>query len=289
MATAQDDLEEYKKAIRMKFEDEKTKEYSSFLISPSRAKLRKLCLERMKNNNNPDDLNSFNLFLGFEFSLSNQNKLKAQNDKFRPIEDFFKGKSDLTEVETVNIAAILVNFNLRPFRKFSRVAINNQKDHEEEVQNNIGLQSLKSEELQPQTENYKPVNSTFKKRIAIASFILLSAFGVKQTIFKDKDCMQWQENHFERLECDCEIKSLKSSNPIIAYNENDSELRKITPCDTTKFFIYGKARIWYHKVSSEEIECFDRSGNHPILTDKTLKPITPYMVNKYLSNLESCK
>lgn len=288
MTSKQDDLEEYKKAIRKKFEDEKTKEYSSFLLSPSRAKLRKLCQERMKNNANADDLRSFSLFLGFEFSLTNPNKLKTQNDKFRPIETFLKGESDLTDMEGVNIAAILVDFNPRPFRKFSKIIINGQEDIEEEIENKLTLQGIKGEVLQELPEKVKASNNSFKKRIAIGSFILLSAFGMKQTIFKDKDCMQWQEDHFERLECDCEIKSLASNNPVIAYNENNFELRKIIPCDTTKFFAYNKARIWYHKINSNEIECFNMGGTHPI-TDKMLKPISPYMVKKYLSNLGSCK
>lgn len=281
--TTQDGLEEYKKAIRLKFEQEKTKEYSSFLFVPSRAKLRKLCLERMKKNSNPDDLNSFYLFLGFEFSVSNINKLKAQNDKFRPIETFFKGETDLTDVEAVNIAAVLVDFNPRPFRKFSRKNISGQ-DSDDQFEEETALQEKPSEELQPliQTEQKPKPKNSLKQRIAIGSFIVLSAFGVKQTIFKDKECMQWQKDHYERVACDCEIDSLASSTKIFAFDEQKVHLRKFTPCDTTQFFMYDKPLVWYHKVSSGEIEYFNRSGNHPV-TDEELKPITKYMIKKYLS------
>ena len=68
MTTKHDALEEYKKAIRLKFEEEKGKEYSSFLIVPSRAKLRQLCIERLKHNNSIDDLKSFEIFLVFSLN-----------------------------------------------------------------------------------------------------------------------------------------------------------------------------------------------------------------------------
>lgn len=113
-------LELYKKAIRAKFEIEKDGVHSDFLISPSRAKLRKFCLEIFKLNQNPNDLVIFSSFFKFDFSPTCSGKLKDQTDKFRPIETFFKGETDLSDIEAVNMAAILVDFQPRPYLKFAK-------------------------------------------------------------------------------------------------------------------------------------------------------------------------
>jgi hypothetical protein len=99
-------LEDYKSAVKLKYEFEKIGSHSSFLLNPSGAKLRKLCGELFTNNTRTDDLKCFSTFFQFDFSLNCSNKLKEQTDKFRPIETFFKGETDLTDIEAVNIAAI---------------------------------------------------------------------------------------------------------------------------------------------------------------------------------------
>jgi hypothetical protein len=82
-------LEDYKAAVKLKYECEKIGSYSSFLLNPSRAKLRKLCGELFMNNASTDDLKSFSAFFQFDFSLNCSNRLKDQTDKLRPIETFF--------------------------------------------------------------------------------------------------------------------------------------------------------------------------------------------------------
>ena len=114
----QNDFEAYKKAVKLRYEEEKNGNYSSFLLQPSRANLRKLCVERLKENPSLDDLNSFKIFIGFEFKPENRNKLKEETDRFRTIENFLKGSSDSNDVEVINLAAILVDFTPRPFLKF---------------------------------------------------------------------------------------------------------------------------------------------------------------------------
>ena len=63
MITNQNKLEAYKLAIQLKFDEEKNKNYAPFLMKPSRANLRNLCLERMKDNTSQNDLNSFQFML----------------------------------------------------------------------------------------------------------------------------------------------------------------------------------------------------------------------------------
>lgn len=295
MNTKQDLLEKYKKAIRLKFEEEKTKDYSSFLTSPSRAKLRQLCIERFKDNSNSDDLKSFSLFFGFDFSLNIQNRLQSQTDKFRPIETFLKGKTDLTDIEGINIAAILVDFNPRPFRIFT-----NDKNYNKNVDiiltestssKNVSSEKsiVKENELNISIKNDNSTKSfiknILKKKTTIGLISLIGLFSIgyttKNIISPNPQCMQWQKNHYEIVDCSSENQQgLIKQNDIIPYNENQSKLIKIEVSDTTTFFKNGKSLYWYCKVNGKP-EFFNTHGIHPE-TGIGLKRVSKYIINKYV-------
>ena len=113
-------LKEYKKAIKRKYELEKEGEYFDYLYSPSRGKLRDFCWLIFEDNPTQDDLNVFRNLFGLDFDHTKKKKFKEQKDKFRPIETFFKGETDLTNIDAINLAAIMVGFELRPFKKFNK-------------------------------------------------------------------------------------------------------------------------------------------------------------------------
>ncbi|QOG04268.1 hypothetical protein [Flavobacterium sp. MDT1-60] len=112
-------LEEYKKAIKIKYETEKEGEYFDYLYSPSRGKLRDLCWLIFENNPTQDDLNVFRNLFCLDFDHTKKNKFKEQKDKFRPIETFFKGETDPLNIDAINLAAVIVDFQPRPFKKFN--------------------------------------------------------------------------------------------------------------------------------------------------------------------------
>ncbi|QOG04398.1 hypothetical protein [Flavobacterium sp. MDT1-60] len=111
-------LKEYKKAIKIQYEIEKKGKYFDYLHSPSRGKLRDFCWLIFENNPTKDDLNVFRNLFSLDFDHTKKNKFKEQKDKFRPIETFFKGETDPANIDAINMAAILVDFEPRPFKKF---------------------------------------------------------------------------------------------------------------------------------------------------------------------------
>lgn len=286
-------LEDYKNAIRAQYEMEKLGNNSSLLLNPSRAKLRNLCFELFKDNPSKDDLMSFSSFFGFEFSVTNFNTLKGLTDKFRPIETFFKRETDLMDIEGVNIAAILVGFTPRPYLKFSKteelidkplvdkeievihlseVDVNNEIEEEEiiEEQTCQSVRSVKNKE-----------NILFNKPIIIAAFSILfiSCFGFFS--LSKSECMQWQNDHYEIVDCEdgrVGIVNLFSKVPL---DENMLHFKRIQVCDTTTFFKYEKPIVWYCKKGNE-LEFFNSPGFNPE-NDKPLRPITQYMIDKYVS------
>jgi hypothetical protein len=273
MTTNQDSIEAYKKAIRLQYEVEKNKMYSSFLLSPSRAQLRNLCIERLKNSDNLDDLKSFSLFFGFEFNSGNLNRLKSQTDKFRPIETFFKGVTDLSDIEGMNLASILVDYKSRPFRKFI----------------NSDCVSFEGDKIKPNTLSFvgeiHNQSRNLMSRLGIGAVVVFSVLtlgyiGKDLALPNKKECMQWQENGYVMVECNSEKQELISQNEVRLYDRVSFELKKIKVCDTTVFFNGDKATVWYCKVNGQP-EFFTNYGIHP-LTGKALKPITKYIINKYV-------
>ncbi|WP_264524861.1 hypothetical protein [Flavobacterium sp. N502536] len=114
-----DPFEEYKKAVKKKYEIEKNSGHSFYLSNPTRGRLRNLCWELfLQQNRNQDDLTVFSSLLGLAFDVNKKNNFDRQIDKFRPIDNFFKGESDPANMDVVNMAAILVDFKARPFNKF---------------------------------------------------------------------------------------------------------------------------------------------------------------------------
>ena len=277
----QNDFEAYKKAIKQHYEKEKNGYYSSFLLKPSRANLRNLCVERLKENATTDDLNSFKIYIGFEFKPENKNKLKDETDRFRAIENFLKGSSESNDLETINLTAILVDFSPRPFLKFVR-SINGEKDAVIEENTTAGVKDEK-EEINISTE--KKSKRKGKLIYGLLGFTALFSIGytAKDLVLPEKECMQWQNNHYELVECDSEINSLYSTSSIIPFDENTFGIQKLPVCDTTTFFKGGKAVIWYCKVTSDSLEYFNRPGFHPI-SEKSLRPVTDYIINKYVKN-----
>lgn len=284
MTTRTESLEAYKKAIKAHYEFEKQGKYSSFLISPSRAKLRQLCEERLKESNDKEDKLSFNLVFGFEYEAANRNRLKSLTDKFRPIETFLKGETDLSDIEAINITALLIDFKPRPFRVFNTKSFGVQLENE-----NYKIEELtinNQETNKPSIKSHLSESSkNFKKKIAIGflGVIGLTSIGytAKNMIAPDPQCMQWQKNHYEVVNCTNENQQgLLKQYDIIPFDENQSKLIKIEVSDTTTFFKNGNSLYWYCKVNGKP-EFFNTHGVHPE-TGKALKPVTGYIVNKYI-------
>lgn len=137
-------LEQYKKAIRNKYEIEKEGEYFDYLYSPSRGKLRDFCWLIFENNATQDDLNVFRNLFSLDFDHTKKNKFKEKKDKFRPIETFFKGETDPSNIDAINMAAILVDFQPRPFKNFNKMCrIEDAKQIESTVKAKIAVKPEK--------------------------------------------------------------------------------------------------------------------------------------------------
>lgn len=285
-------LEAFKKAIKEKYEVEKWIVNSHFLLQPSRAKLRDLCFELFKENSNEADLMCFKAFFGFEFSPNHFNKLKALTDKFRPLETFLKGETDLNDLAGVNMAAVLVDFTPRPYLKFSRAAVLSSNETNSTETKTVQNQLITNEIVKDSPTNVifsqktpPPKSFFFRNPLLLILPLLVCSIGFYgYKMHHQKKCMQWSNDHYETVSCKTEQLGILQETDKIPVNEQLLQLRKITVSDTTVFFKNEKPQIWYCK-KNKKVEFFNGPGFHPE-SGKALKPITNYMIKKYVLNKE---
>ncbi|MEN3323703.1 hypothetical protein VP395_08185 [Mariniflexile soesokkakense] len=126
----------------------------------------------------------------------------------------------------------------------------------------------------------KEVNKVFNKKSKIASVsvmvLLASYIGYDVT---NKDCMVWtNDNCYESISCDKkgDFESIPKNDYLL------QNFKRIEPdCNYSFFKVDGVENLWYGKNINGELEYFTAYGLHPE-TSKTLKPITEYMINKYI-------
>ena len=287
----------YKKAIQDYYEIVKNKDITSVLLTPSPAQLRNYCTMLVDKGLSKKDEEIFKAF----FETKSDEKLKksiesCNTDKFKTIISFLKDKRDSEMALRIEMASIIVDFSPRPYADFltsNSIATSDNKqfvtvingDNDSETKVRFGVKDVKEEIVK--ANNFRSRNIKKKITFGLIGLIGISsiAYTAKNLIIPDVQCMQWQNNHYEKVDCNTQNqKGIIKSNDIIPFDSKKAELIKIKVSDTTTFFKNGKAILWYCK-SGDEIELYNKPGFDPIYK-KSLKAITPYMIQKYFSKIQ---
>ncbi|HEY0091818.1 MAG TPA: hypothetical protein VGB43_04955 [Flavobacterium sp.] len=270
-------LEEYKAAIRARYETEKNGTYSEFLIAPSPAKLRELCKLFCEKGLSADDEGIMIRFFGEPSSSLTKQISNFDIDRLKPIRNFLVKGSKLTALESINLAALLVCVENRPYLKYK--ASDNQTFEKSQLKGNA------NKELLARIDENSVGQSKRKKTITVAVIItaiaIFSGYGIKSKYFPAKECMEWRVDHYEEVLCDDAVNQFAATAESVPKNlKVMGEMKKIQPTAETVFFRHGKPVVWYCK-QNRTVEFFTAAGNHPV-SGKQLKPITQYMVKKYV-------
>ena len=114
--------------------------------------------------------------------------------------------------------------------------------------------------------------------VAVSALVLISLFIYNYST--RLRWMLWQEDHYVEVDFDVKKYSVKQLQPY--KEERILSFKKVEVTCETIFFNQDKSvRFWYGKNSNKELEVFTDLGLHPE-TGNTLKPITPYMIDKYV-------
>ncbi|WP_310378231.1 hypothetical protein [Flavobacterium sp.] len=280
-------IEDYKKDIKAKYEEAKTGEFSGFLLKPSPAELKNLCLLLFDKGISKQDQEILDIFFELDDKSSKRKQMEHFNvDKLKPVGNFLRVKTENTRTVSLDLIAFLVDFNPRPYKKF----IGGNK---EELTDAVEVNEILRKDEWVENENKKEVaffeqfkKKSVSKRIAFAVMPLLvfgaAGYGVKNIFFPNKNCMFWNKTHYDAVVCD------KGNDTLEVYPFNQEVLdnfKKIKVSDTTTFFKNGDTDhplVWYGKApDKKEYEYFNQPGLHPE-TGKTLKPVSKYIIEKYI-------
>lgn len=312
-------FEDYRKAIKAKYEKEIEGDYSNNLSSPTTANLRNLCIKRFTANTNKEDLITFESFFDFPFDKDKKNLFgEDELNKLEAVKRFFLGKTEKPSEDTIQLAAILVDLQPRPFNKFRkqideedlelinelRVTDNSGKNVSPDMlSDKAEIESPDDSKINSVQEESKPLESQDNESIPlpISAFVNVDEKPISKKIrylaitavliglgviiylaLPQKECMQWSGNHYEIVDCNLKVQGLITANPVELLDENLVGLKKVKICDTTVYFDKNhNAIIWYAK-RGDSVDFFNSHGRHPE-NNSPLKPVTKYILDKYVN------
>lgn len=129
--------------------------------------------------------------------------------------------------------------------------------------------------------NSMNISGKRKHNIIIVCIIAILVIAITIYISIDKArWMIWHKDRYIEIDFDSKIHSVEK---LKVYDEvRIKKFNKISPsCEYLFFKKDGSVNVWYGKNAKKEIEFFTDLGRHPD-TGKTLKPITQYMIDKYI-------
>lgn len=290
-------FEDYKSAIKKEYEVAKENDILGYLSDLTPAQVRDLCISiSNKSLNNNDEI-----ILRAYFGAKENEDLKKVIEKFgtgkfKSVISFLKNRKDSNHRNRIELSAILVDFKPRPFNNYRRNSLAEvQIDEEIEIvkEETTNLNESAKKEI----ENTIPsqlINSIKKEswiqrnKLKVGTFLIIifSGFMTTQVLFSKKDCMQWNKDHYEAVDCNVasnqKIDTFYNSQVIKKNQDLIDNFKKITITDTTPFFNKdGSPKVWYGKSFDGHHDCFTMPGLHPE-TGITLRKITQHIINKHL-------
>ena len=126
-------------------------------------------------------------------------------------------------------------------------------------------------------EGLKRGGKTWKLLIGVNLLLILVALIYFQ-IF-DQRCMTWTGNEYVKVGCSSSQRN--EVEPLDTFRLERMKKEEVKPSTTFFNEETGEALYWYYKSENNTVEFFTSPGLHP-LHKKTLKAVTPYIIEKYV-------
>ena len=283
----------YQEEVLEKYKREKGGEMRGYLAEPTCSQIRDACIYLFHRRNEKNDEHILNRF--FEFKNDTNKLREIQNfgiGKFKSIEKFLKGRTESTSTKNINLISWLIDFHPRPYEEYSK---SNNPTSSEPPTDQVSKTTEEAKiikETNKVGERTKPPKWGLVIKISIAfGAVLLTALALRDSLFNpnplpphENQCMAWADSLYVEVSC--------AAKPYSKYDTRVEPLdpfklqnfKKVEVNMATQFFAEktNKPLIWYYKNKDGEIEYYTAPGLHPI-TGKTLREITPYIIQTYVS------
>ncbi|MEO9512132.1 MAG: hypothetical protein ABJN84_17955 [Flavobacteriaceae bacterium] len=289
----------YQKEVLEKYKKDKGGHMmSGYLSSPTRSSIRNACLwllDRRKEKNDEYILNRFFQFKEGEDKARHIRGLKSEKaDKFVPVINFLKGKTNDTSDENIELISWLIDFKPRPREEYLDPKNMDLIEDELTLSGSKRTNSPNSSEIISNKNSKSDLDDDekigwIKLTITVILSMTLLIFGIQKwysnpniTDLEKDSCMTWADTLYIKVSCDMGSPS-KYGTAVEPLDKNKlKSMKKAKVYAGFDFFAdNGKPLIWYNKNKKGEIEYFTAPGLHPT-NGETLRKITPYIIQTYV-------
>ncbi|WP_343564135.1 hypothetical protein [Sphingobacterium sp.] len=299
------EIDLYNEEVLSAFHEKKGQGTLIHLQRATRADLMKECLMRLENGELKNDIPVLAKIFNCEGNVESLKTAikKATADKFRPIQDFIREKTNKPTDNIIALLAIFIDYKPRPFERWREIHRTKSGGEEVAIPEEIGIVEVieengDSQESKTKIEHFEetnfpgsapnisinnPQNVSWPKKkkgklllggISVVTIVLLITWYI---VAFPEECMCWNGENY--IQVDCQDKT--QPYPIIGLNNDKLEhFRKITKPDTLGIKDIGN--IWYSKIDNE-VEFFTGPGRHPVMQHKSLKAVTKHIWDTYVN------
>ncbi|WP_350290185.1 hypothetical protein [uncultured Croceitalea sp.] len=293
----------YQKEVLEKYKRNRGGELSTYLLNPTPRLIKQACILLLDKRTSTDDINILNCFFQFRDEESRLKEVKSfDNDRFKPIVNFLKGRTNSTSDENIELISWLIDFKPRPLRQYLKPdnPIFEGDDSKPEIIHELGrldkknvdnLERKKEEERKKLGDAKRKKEKKKRRRMLIISIsisfgaLLLTVLALKYPMNFDgklPECMTWADSLYVRVSCEKGPFSQFGTTVDSLDQMKLNKMKKVKVDAAYKFFSNtDEPLIWYYKKSNGEIEYFTAPGLHPT-NGETLRKITPYIIQTYV-------
>lgn len=289
------------------------------LIHPTPAKLKEECMANCAGAYERKDERMFSVFFG---QAGDENiRLKAVKrcgtDRFKPLVKFLRKETRDTDDKNIELLAWLISFEPRPYelgRNYDPETTMTEMEQAEggdedgtvrpgqpvysgATPGSAGTGKAEAERNEDKAAVLPgPAGGPFKIREVLIAVVLLGLAGIfiyragkdngaarslGRALPGQEACMYWAGDRYQRVSCSQKMEDVL----VIALDTAKlRHFRKITRPDTITSNI--KDRVWYVKINGA-IEFYTSGGYHPLDRHLRLKPLTDYIIRKYIHPQEN--
>ncbi|MGJ1419681.1 hypothetical protein ACR79T_08650 [Sphingobacterium spiritivorum] len=296
---------DYQEKIIERYKEIKEKgDLQNNLVHLTPANLRNECLNVCEHRfiENEDILSSF---FGSSKSQEASYKLiwQINIERFQPLINFLNNKTQKTDTKNIELLAWLIDFTPRPYSKWKIESRLNkpevtppgelssgeeETDTKTSVDITLGGGENSDEDLPPSEpggtvspDSNKPWIIRNIKQTALSLMAATTLCGGTYMFAYNgsQGCMYWTGDRYKSVPCQ---EKVEGATVLALDSAKLLNFRKINVPDTLT--ISSLNNLWYTKITVDSAEFYTGSGFHPLFPEKRLKPVTPYILNKYVLN-----
>ena len=277
---------EYQRQVLLTYHQKKAANTLSFnLVHSTPAKLRAECVDVFAARGGKKDQRILGSFFGVhEDEAGYIHAIRRFDiDKFRPLDKFLKNNNTRPDEKNIELLAWLIDFQPRPWQwdyDYAAAGIGLPEAVPKDLPAGELPEKPEEKEVEILVVPDKEPARGISRRALITAFIVLVLAGAGSywafiIIPSHEQCMCWTGDHYRRVSC----KQRTGENPVYALDSLKLEkFKRITTPDTLTANAVG--HVWYSKIDGK-IEYYTADGFHPVHTERSLHPLTIYILNKY--------